>query len=78
MADPGTTTVDSPLCLCEPRCAVPGRAELGPEEVGFEGGSLNRTVHCITCGRRGVVSKSTEPKRPGTFIRLTHLGQPRE
>ena len=44
-------TVPSPLCPYEHRCAWQGRAVLGPVTGDVE--CENRTVHCLSCGRRG-------------------------
>jgi len=47
--------IRSPLCIYQPVCTTPGRAELGP--VIRVGDSLNREIRCVSCGRRGIESR---------------------
>lgn len=48
------STVPSPLCYRWNDCAPKGRAVLGEPED--RGGCINRTILCLTCGKRGVES----------------------
>lgn len=51
----------SPLCVYQGACARKGRAVLGePEDTG---GSVQRSIRCVTCGRTGVQSTNTERRK---------------
>jgi hypothetical protein len=67
-------TVASPLCFFDPPCPKKGRAVLGDLEA--VDGAINQTIRCVTCGRSGVSSRSTDPRRPGDFLKLDQMGTP--
>lgn len=63
----------SPICFYAAPCPRAGVAELGPEEV--LDGCINRAIRCLTCGRTGIESINTEPRKPGRFLKLDRTGE---